>query len=58
MNKITNYERIVTQLPKSVKKSFVAQIKRDRLTITEALKRMVFLYLDGETQIVEKGRFK
>lgn len=57
MNHITNYGRIVSEIPKPLKRKFAAALKDDKLTITEAVKRMVMLYVEGKVKIAEKGRF-
>lgn len=59
MNHITNFGRVAAEVPKPLKRKFAEALKNDRATITEALVRLIELYINGKANIFPKrGSFR
>lgn len=52
MNHITDFERVVSVLPKGRKKHFVKQIMADKLTISKAIELLIEKYIKKEVSLV------
>lgn len=57
MNHITSIGRIVAEIPKPMKRRFAKAITEDRLTIKQAMLRLVQLYLEGKVSISNDSKF-
>ena len=51
-------ERVIFEIPRAMKRDLAKTAKDDRLTITDAMKRMVSLYLTGKLKIADKRRIE